>query len=106
MKKEKLREENVAPVTQNFARRFMNAIFLRATFSTLKVGLLHSKKICFICLNERSLKMIKNAFYFILKALSILKIFKFCLDFLVMKENGSIRKIRLISKFMTSQLGS
>ena len=35
------------------------------------------KKICFICLNESPLKMMKNAFYFILKALFVLKIFKF-----------------------------
>ena len=30
------------------------------------------------------LKMMKNAFYFTSKALFVLKIFKFCLDFLVM----------------------
>ena len=30
---------------------------------------------------ERRLKMIKNAFYFTSKALFVLKIFKFCLDF-------------------------
>ena len=35
------------------------------------------KKICFICFNESPLKMMKNALYFILKALSVLKIFKF-----------------------------
>ena len=29
----------------------------------------------------------------------------FCLDFLVMYQNGLIKKIRLISKFMTSQPG-
>ena len=29
----------------------------------------------------------------------------FCLDFLVMQKNGLIRKIRSISKFMTSQSG-
>ena len=48
----------------------------------------------------------KNAFYFTLKALFVLKIFKvhFCLDFLVMLKNGLIRKIRLISR-MTSQPG-
>ena len=43
----------------------------------LKVGLSPSKKICFICLIESPLKMMKNAFYFILKALFVLKIFKF-----------------------------
>ena len=35
------------------------------------------KKICFICLFESPLKMMKNAFYFIIKALFVLKIFKF-----------------------------
>ena len=43
----------------------------------IKVGLSPSKKNCFICFNESPLKMMKNAFYFILKALFILKIFKF-----------------------------
>ena len=35
------------------------------------------KKIIFICFNESPLKMIKNAFYFIWKALFVSKIFKF-----------------------------
>ena len=43
-------------------------------------------------------------FYFTLKALFFLKIFSFCLDFLVMCQNGLIEKTRLISNFMTSQL--
>ena len=38
----------------------------------------------------------KNALYFIIKALSVLKIFQF------KKKNSLIRKARLISKFMTS----
>ena len=42
----------------------------------LKVGLLPSKKICVICFIESPLKMMKNAFYVILKALFVLKIFK------------------------------
>ena len=33
---------------------------------------------------ESPLKMMKNAFHFTLKSLFVLKIFKFCLDFLVM----------------------
>ena len=49
--------------------------------------------------------MIKNAFYFTSKALFVLKIFEFCLYFLVVQQNGLIRKVRLISKFMTSQPG-
>ena len=53
----------------------------------------------------------KNAFYFILKALFAFKIFKFlvifkkCLNFWPCRKNGSTGKIRLISKFMTSQPG-
>ena len=35
------------------------------------------KKISFICFNESPLKMVKNAFYFILKGIFVLKIFKF-----------------------------
>ena len=47
----------------------------------------------------------KNAFYFTSKALFLLKIFKFCLDFLVLWQNGLIGKIRLIAEFITSQPG-
>ena len=43
----------------------------------LKVGLSPSKKICFVYFNESPLKVMKNAFCLILKALFILKIFKF-----------------------------
>ena len=50
---------------------------------------------------ESPLKILKNVFNFTLKALSVLKIF----DFLIMFKNGLIRKIRLNSKFTTSQLG-
>ena len=42
-----------------------------------KVGFSPSKKICFICFIESPLKMMKNAFYFTLKALFVFKIFKF-----------------------------
>ena len=48
--------------------------------------------------------MIKNAFYFTLKALFVLNIF-FCLDFLVMWKSESNRTVRLISNFMTSRTG-
>ena len=48
----------------------------------------------------------KNAFYFILKAFFVLKIFKFLSRlFGHVGKNGLIRKIRLTSKFMTSQPG-
>ena len=43
----------------------------------IKVGLSPSKKICVICLIESPLKMMKNASYFILKALFVPKLFKF-----------------------------
>ena len=43
----------------------------------------------------------KDAFYFILKALFVFKIFKF----LSCRENGLIRNRRLISKFMKSEPG-
>ena len=46
-------------------------------FSLRKVGLPPSENICVICFIESSLKMMKVAFYFILKALFVLKIFKF-----------------------------
>ena len=74
----------------------------------IKVGLSPSKKICVICLIESPLKIMKNAFCFILKALFFSRYLRFCHDFLVKKciKNGLIRKIRLTSKFMTSQPGS
>ena len=49
--------------------------------------------------------MLKNAFYFTLKALFAPRHLSFCLDFLVMNKNSSIRKIRFILKFMMSQPG-
>ena len=45
--------------------------------NTYKVGLSPSKKGYVICLIKSPLKMMKNAFYFILKALFVLKIFNF-----------------------------
>ena len=59
------------------------------------------KKKVFIYFKESPLKMMKNAFYFMLKA-------RFCFEtftFLVMQKNILIRKIWLVSKFMTSQTG-
>ena len=43
----------------------------------IKARLSSSKNILFICLIESPLEVMKNAFYFILKALFVLKIFKF-----------------------------
>ena len=50
---------------------------MEESFSEFKVELSHSKKICVICLIESPLKITKNAFYFNLKSLFVLKIFKF-----------------------------
>ena len=47
-------------------------------------------------------KMMKNAFYFILKAPFVLKIFKFLYCLFGHVKKGLIRKVRLIWKFMTS----
>ena len=65
-----------------------------------KIGF--SPSIFFICFNETPLKIMKNAFYFILKALFVLKVFKF-LSWLFGHESlvtgrWSLVKIRLISK--------
>ena len=49
--------------------------------------------------------MMKNAFHFILKALFVLKIFKFLSWLFGQTQNSLIRKERLISKFMVSQPG-
>ena len=65
------------------------------------------KTIYFICCNDSPSKIMKNAFYFILKTLLVLKIFKFLSwHFGNVKKPSLIRRIRLISKFKTSQTGS
>ena len=52
-------------------------IFLMVMIVIVKVGLSPSKNIIFTSFKEIPLKMMKNAFYFILKVLFVLKIFKF-----------------------------
>ena len=47
----------------------------------------------------------KNAYYFHIKALFVLKYSNFCLDFSFMLKNGLIRKIKSISRIMTWQPG-
>ena len=66
---------------------------------TVKVGLNLPTKIYFIYFNENPLKLMKNAFYFILKTLVVVEIF----NFVSRKKIGLIRKIRLNSKFTMSQ---
>ena len=53
---------------------------------------------------ESPLKMMKNVFYFTLKTLFVLKILSFVLTFSLV-EKRLVRKIKSISKFMTSQPG-
>ena len=57
-------------------QRFKNHLY--EIFENLKVGFSHFKKMVFFA-SERSLKLMKSAFYFILKALFVFKIFK-CLS--------------------------
>ena len=47
----------------------------------LKTELSHSKKISLVSFDKSPLKMIKNAFRLILKALFVLKIFEFLFSF-------------------------
>ena len=54
---------------------------------------------------EWPLKMMRNVFHFTLKAIFVLKIFKFLSWLFGQVKNSLIRKIRIISKFMTSQSG-
>ena len=62
---------------QAFLSLKIGSQFVMSYVKSVKVGLSLSKKKCVICFIESPLKMMKNAFYFILKALSVLKIFKF-----------------------------
>ena len=62
-----------------------NRAYAPTTDTTLrdrKVGLSSSKKNYFINFNESPLKMMKIVFYFILKALSVLKISKYILSYI------------------------
>ena len=58
-----------------------------------------SNKIVLLAFFKSPLKMMKNAFYLILKAPFVLKIFCSC------RKKGLIRKMRLISRPMWSQPG-
>ena len=62
----------------------------------LKVGLSPSQKIFFSFTSMIALQMIKNVFYFILKALRSQDIKVFVLNFWTNRKNGLIRKIRSI----------
>ena len=71
-----------------------------------KVGLLPTKKICFICFWWKPFKNDEKCFLFHLKSSFHSQYIRILvLTFWSCRENGLIRKIKLISKFMTSQLG-
>ena len=73
----------------------MNYVNIRLYIgATIKGGLLNLRK---FLATECPLKIMENTFNLNLKALLVLKIFKFCLQFLVMLENGLNKKIGLIS---------
>ena len=58
----------------------------------------HLPKKFVICSIKSPLKIIKNAFYFILKALFVLKILSFCHDILVMYEKQLDQKEKVYFK--------
>ena len=69
-------------------------LFELSFYISIKIGLSPSKKNCVICFIESPLKVMKNAFYFILKAPFVLEIFKFFLmTFWSCRKNGLIRKV-------------
>ena len=57
------------------------------------------------CFNEINLEIMKNAFCFILSSLRSQDTYIFVLTFWSSMKNDLIRKMRIISKFMTSQRG-
>ena len=80
------------------------AKYLISVFATLESDSHLPKKICFICFTESPLKGMKNAFYFILKTVFVLKIFNFFVLIFWSCTKKWLKK-GLISKNMTSQLG-
>ena len=78
-------------------------ILIRLFYLIFKVGLSSSKN--FFYFNKSPLKMMKNAFYLMLKVLSFLRYLHFSPDLLLILKSGLLRKQRLISNFMTSQTG-
>ena len=65
------------------------------------------KNLGFICMNESVLEIMKNAFYFNLKALFVFKVqyLNFCPDLFGCVGKWLAKKAKLISKFMTLPTG-
>ena len=72
----------------------------------IKIELLPSLKVAFICLNESSLKMMRNAFYFMFKVLFVLKIYTFSPDFRSSRPEVFYKKclLRNFAKFTIKHL--
>ena len=96
----------VSEVSNSFFKLLLHVnIYISATINNWIITLIYKVelppwKILFY-FNESSLKIIKNAFYITLKAIFGLKIF--VLVFWSCRKNSLIRKMRLISKFITLQ---
>ena len=60
-------------IIKNISQKYKNQLSIRS----LKSDSHPTKKIFFICFNDSLSKVMKNTFYFILKALFVLKTFKF-----------------------------
>ena len=79
--------------------------FYASEDSNFQVRFSPFKKVGFICLNGRSLKILKNTFYFMLKAL-FSRYLKFCLDFSGHVEKQLDQKAKVNFKLLTSQRNS
>ena len=85
-----------------FKETFINNLKFLSTTGSIKGSLSGLKK---TLTTESPQKVMKNTFYFILKALFVLEIFIVLSLIFVLVENELIRRLRLISKFMTLQTG-
>ena len=81
-------------------------LYSQSKYTMIKVGFSTSKKLCFIWFNDSHLKMMKNNFYFILKAFFVLKIFTFLSWLFDDWKNDLIRRVRSISKVLRHNLVS
>ena len=90
-------------LSYKFCENFLNrSIKERLQRELLKGSLLGRRQ--FLTM-ESLLKNMKTAIYFMLKARLFIRYLNFCIDFLARLENGWIRKLRLVSRFMTSHTG-
>ena len=69
-------KSTVILIRENYLEKYMDNINI-GPYQLFKVRLPPSEKNYMVCFIESPLEMMKNVFYFILKALFILKMFKF-----------------------------